>query len=247
MEFKIHEVQWTDAKVKRFWDFFNNYRSFENLWFSKTVGKGIIRLVNTYFPLKGKVLDYGIGKGHFTEYLLKNKSLELYACDFSLETVTNINNLFKDETNFKECSLVERFPSGYHDNEFDIVFLIEAIEHFTDDYLLPTINEVQRILKPGGKFIVTTPNKENLPEQHVICPDCGGVFHRVQHVRSFSKESLTSIINSNGFTTIFCDATDFYQFGTNGFAYKIRNSFKKMLQTNYKAPHLLYIGEKRKE
>jgi ubiquinone/menaquinone biosynthesis C-methylase UbiE len=244
MEFKVHEVQWTDEKVKRFWDFFNNYKSFENLWFSKSAGRGIIRVVQKYFPLKGKVLDYGIGKGHFTEYLLENRELELYGCDFSEETVNNVTTKFNGQTNFKECTLVQGFPSGFDENKFDVVFLIEAIEHLTDDYLLPTIREAQRILKPGGKFVITTPNKENLAEQHVICPDCGGVFHRVQHVRSFTKESLSTLVDSAGFKTIFCDATDFNEYGTNRAAYKVRNRVKKMLQKNYNPPHLLYIGQK---
>lgn len=245
MEYKVHDVQWTDEKVKRFWDFYNNYSAFDNHWFSKAVGRAIIQFVRKFVPLKGKVLDYGIGKGHFSAYLLENKNIELYACDFSEETVTNINAQFKDKSNFKECTLVQGFPSRYKDNEFDVVFLIEAIEHFTDDYLFPTISEVYRILKPGGKFIVTTPNNENLPEQHVICPDCGGVFHRVQHVTSFSSQTLSELIRQTGFEVGYCDAVDFYEFGAKGSLYKIRNTLKKRLQNSYTAPHLLCIGHKK--
>ena len=245
MEYKVHDVQWTDEKVKRFWDFYNNYSAFDNHWFSKSVGKAIITFVKKFISLKGHVLDYGIGKGHFSGYLLEDNNIQLHACDFSGETVNNINKQFSSKPNFKGCTLVQGFPSSFKDNEFDIVFLIEAIEHFTDDYLFPTLSEAYRILKPGGKFIVTTPNNENLPEQHVICPDCGGVFHRVQHVRSFSSQTLSRIIQDTGFQTIFCDAVDFYEFGAKGSLYKIRNLFKKKLQGAYSAPHLLCIAEKK--
>ena len=244
MEYKVHEVKWTDDKVKRFWDFYNNYPAFNNAWFSKAVGKGIIAFVEKYFKIGGNVLDYGIGKGHFSNYLLDNKNLRIKACDFSLETVNNINNQFKDNPNFKGCFLVNGFPSSFNMGEFEVVFLIEAIEHLTDDYLLPTMAEANRILKPGGKFVVTTPNNENLLEQNVICPDCGGIFHRVQHVRSFTKESVSALFNKYGFKIIHCGATDFQEFGQNKFSYKIRNRIFKIFKKSYKPPHLVCIGER---
>ena len=244
MEYKVHEVQWTDDKVKRFWDFYNNYPAFEHLWFSKAVGKGIIRFVEKFFKINGYVLDYGIGKGHFSNYLLENESIQVRACDFSQETVNNVNNQFKEKTNFKGCFLVQGFPSSFKAGEFDVVFLIEAIELLTDDYLLPTIAEANRILKPGGMFVVTTPNNENLKEQNVICPDCGGIFHRVQHVGSFTKASLGKLVNSFGFKTTYCDATDFYQFGEKSATYSIRNMLLKLFKKSYRPPHLVYIGKK---
>jgi SAM-dependent methyltransferase len=244
MEYKVHTVEWNDEKVKRFWDFYNNYAPFESLWFSKAVGRGVIRFVEKFFPIQGKTLDYGIGKGHFSGYLLENQNIQAYACDFSQDTVNNINAMFRDKPNFKGCSLVQGFPSGFSDNEFDIVFLIEAIEHLTDDYLLPTLAEAHRILKPGGKFVVTTPNNEVLEKQHVICPDCGGVFHRVQHVRSFNHHYLKELINGYGFKDRFCNATDFFEHGKKGLLYKTRNSVSKFLNREYQPPHLVYIGEK---
>jgi SAM-dependent methyltransferase len=244
MEYKVHDVQWTDEKVKRFWDFYNNYPAFESLWFSKAVGKGIIKFVQKFFPIKGSVLDYGIGKGHFAAYLLEDKSIELSACDFSQETVNNINEMYKVKPNFKGCYLVQGFPSIIPAEKFDVVFLIESIEHLTENYLLPTIAEANRILKKGGKLVITTPNNEDLSHQHVICPDCGGVFHRVQHVNTFTAQSLNSIVMNFGFNTIHCGATDFHEHDSKGLTYKIRNTVKKFLQSAYSAPHLIYIGQK---
>lgn len=245
MEFEEHKVQWTDEKVKRFWDFYNNNAAFEDLWFSKAVGKGIINLVKRKFPITGTVLDYGIGKGHFADYLIQDKGIELYACDFSSETVNNVNARFDTNDNFKGCSLVTGFPSTFAENTFDIVFLIESIEHLTDDYLLPTLSEVNRILKTGGKLVITTPNSEPLGLQEVICPDCGCIFHRVQHVRSFDRHSLSKLVGEFGFSSIYCDATDFHEYGSNGAIYKIKNAAKKSLQSSYVKPHLMYLGSKK--
>src|SRR5579875_3749687 len=107
MEYKVHELEWNDDKVKRFWDFYNNYPAFEDLWFSKAVGKGIINFVQRFCKIEGKVLDYGIGKGHFAAYLLQKKNIEVFACDFSQETVNNNNNQLKSKPNFKGCFLVQ--------------------------------------------------------------------------------------------------------------------------------------------
>lgn len=244
MEFKEHEIEWNDQKVKRFWDFYNNYQAFEDHWFSKTFGSAIIKFAGKYISWKGKVLDYGIGKGHLATHILANKSIELRAVDFSSETVTNINQQFGGAGNFKGCFLVQGFPSPFADNEFDIVMLIEAIEHLTDEYLLPTLKEAFRILKPGGKLIITTPNNEDLKSRNVICPDCGCVFHRVQHVRSFTANSLESLVNGFGFSTLFSGATNFHEYSKYALFHKSINFLKRNMGTAYVPPHLVYIGKK---
>jgi SAM-dependent methyltransferase len=244
MEFLIHHVEWTDEKVKNFWNFYNNYPPMEDLWFSKEVGREVIRFVSKYVGVKGNILDYGIGKGHLAAYLMEDKQAELYACDFSGETVKNINNQFQHLKNFHGCSLVTGFPSGYSDNQFDKVFLVEAIEHLTDDYLLPTLTEIWRILKPGGVIIITTPNDEKLDRQHVVCPDCGCVFHRVQHVRSFTADILSELMQEHQFAQVFCGALNFTDLGKRRFLKKIRNVVRAVIGSDYKAPHLTYIGKK---
>ena len=48
-------------------------------------------------------------------------------------------------------------PMGYiEDNSFDTIISFQVIEHIEDDNLF--LNEISRILRPGGKAIVTTPN-----------------------------------------------------------------------------------------
>jgi ubiquinone/menaquinone biosynthesis C-methylase UbiE len=244
MEFKVHEIEWNDEKVKRFWDFYNNYQAFEDHWFSKAFGSAIIKFVSKYVPIRGKVLDYGIGKGHLAPHLLSQSDLELRAIDFSKETVDNINKQFGGMPNFKGCFLVQGFPSPFSENEFDVVMLIEAIEHLTDDYLLPTLKEAYRILKPGGSLVITTPNNEDLRTRNVMCPDCGCVFHRVQHVRSFTASSLDGLVAGFGFSKIFCGGTDFHEYAKYSMFHKTVNFLKKRMGTAYRSPHLVYIGKK---
>jgi ubiquinone/menaquinone biosynthesis C-methylase UbiE len=243
-EFKEHEIEWTDEKVKRFWDFYNNYPAFEDHWFSKAFGSAIVKFIQKFIPLRGNVLDYGIGKGHLAPHVLDNKKINLYAIDFSAETVNNINKQFQGIENFKGCSLVQGFPSPFPENNFDVVMLIEAIEHLTDDYLNPTLKEAQRILKPGGVLVITTPNNEDLKSRNVMCPDCGCVFHRVQHVRSFTASALQDQVNKFGFSTVFSGATNFHEYSKYAAYHKSINFLKRNLGTAYVPPHLVYIGKK---
>ncbi|MCP1469419.1 SAM-dependent methyltransferase [Sphingobium sp. OAS761] len=49
----------------------------------------------------------------------------------------------------------DRFP--YADASFDIILFCEVLEHLTHDPL-PALREMARVLKPGGRLVLTTPN-----------------------------------------------------------------------------------------
>jgi 2-polyprenyl-3-methyl-5-hydroxy-6-metoxy-1,4-benzoquinol methylase len=46
--------------------------------------------------------------------------------------------------------------SGLQDNAFDVVVSFQVIEHIRNDRQY--IKEIYRVLKPGGKALITTPN-----------------------------------------------------------------------------------------
>lgn len=244
MEKKVHEIVWTDENVNFFWNYYNNNPAFENLSFSKESGTQVINMVGKYIPLQGKVLDYGTSKGYFTDRLLQQGSVEVYSCDFSEETITKNNNQFAGNARFKGCSLVRGFPSSFQNDFFDVVFLLETIEHLTDKYYQSTFEEIRRMLKPGGYLVVTTPNDEDLSENAVCCPECGCVFHRVQHVRSFNSHSLANFMSSFQFRQVMCGSTDLKIYGSNGFLHRVKNLLRKQARREHKLPHLVYIGRK---
>src|SRR5690606_39096124 len=47
------------------------------------------------------------------------------------------------------------YSFSYPDNHFDFVVLADVIEHLQQPNLM--LQEIKRVLKPGGKAIVTTP------------------------------------------------------------------------------------------
>ena len=96
-------------------------------------------------PAKQRVLDLPAGNG-----LLSAKLREL-----GHDTVcADINRAQPD---YVVADLNARLP--FADGEFDTVLCLEGIEHVLDPQAL--IGELCRILKPGGRVILSTPNIQN--------------------------------------------------------------------------------------
>lgn len=98
-------------------------------------------------PKNAKILDVGAGHGAFSKRL-HEKGYDVSACD-----------LFPELFNFKqiECKKVDvtqAFP--YADNSFDAAIAIEVSEHINDHEVF--FKELSRILKPGSKLYLSTPN-----------------------------------------------------------------------------------------
>ncbi len=70
------------------------------------------------------------------------------------------------------------FKLPFVDNSIDILISSEVVEHLPDP--VPALAEMQRVLKPGGYAMVTTPNPRNLPEMLGYAMDkiTGGTFKK---------------------------------------------------------------------
>ena len=244
MTHEQHLVEWNDEKIGRFWDYYSNCDAFNDTWFTKQAGKAILNFVKRHVIIRGDVLDYGAGKGFLSAILVKYSSVMLSACDFSGQVTAFNNRLLQYSSNYRGCKLIRLFPSEFKDNQFDIVFLVEAIEHLSDAYLYPTISEITRILKPGGKIIVTTRNNEMLDALNVMCPDCGCVFHRVQHMRSFTQRSMKDIMGRFGFKMHYCRGLNISDYGDMSILRKIFINCRNVIDKTRQKPDLIYIAEK---
>jgi len=104
-----------------------------------------------------RILDVGCGDGNFTALISKVcKAKEVYGVDISEKGVemAKKNGIKALRVDIDE----ENLP--FKDNYFDAVLSLEVIEHLYDpDHLL---DEVYRVLKPNGIFVLTTPNLASL-------------------------------------------------------------------------------------
>jgi len=242
MEYNVHEVKWTEEKVAKFWDYCAGIDGLE--YFSQEVGNEVIDIVVGQVPVTGEILDYGCGSGYLIRYLLDRKAGTVSGCDFSGASVEAVAKKFQAYSNFGEATLISRIPTGMPSGKYDMVFCLETVEHLLDSFLDPTLKELNRLLKVGGYVVVTTRNEENLEKLKVICPDCGAVFHRVQHVRSFSPVSIQSLFKNYSFESVYCET------------HTLGGSSRKWVRIAKKAarvllrypqrvkPNLVYVGRK---
>ncbi|MDD5430719.1 MAG: class I SAM-dependent methyltransferase [Candidatus Pacebacteria bacterium] len=241
-EFKQHEVSWTPEKSRRFWNSYSSNKAMEGFYFSKQVGASILKQVKSKIKLKGEILDFGCGPGFFLQELAKNK-IKSDGLDFSEESLKLAASRLGDSPYLGELILAKGIPTPVRNSSYDSVFFIETLEHILDEDLPNNLKELNRALKIGGHLIITVPNEENLDKSKVCCPDCGAVFHRVQHVRTFSAQSISELFKQYGFRAVFCKAVMFRSpSALNFFRNLVQFFYGKFYKARY--PHLLLIAEK---
>jgi SAM-dependent methyltransferase len=98
----------------------------------------------------GRILDVPAGHGAFAKLLLEAgygdvHCLDLYGDQFMLRD---------PRVKFLQHDVRNALP--YADGFFDYAFSIEGLEHFDSPYTF--VAELCRVLKPGGRLYITTPN-----------------------------------------------------------------------------------------
>lgn len=103
------------------------------------------------------MLDVGCGVGGTSRFIAKKlgRNAQVTGITLSPNQVKRATELAKeqgvDNANFQVMNALDMdFP----DNSFDIVWACESGEHMPDKEAY--INEMMRVLKPGGKFVMAT-------------------------------------------------------------------------------------------
>ena len=124
--------------------------------------------------VSGDVLEIGTGMGYGVEvvapaadkYVTIDKS-----CAYNVELPANAE--------FRQMTVP---PLDFADESFDYVISFQVIEHIKRDRAF--VDEVRRVLKPGGKFIVSTPNRPM------------SLTRNPWHVREYTAEQFASLLSS---------------------------------------------------
>ncbi len=101
------------------------------------------------FPL-GKVLDYGCGDGSFL-HRIADRCEEQWGVDVDVEKMSRAKS---PTIRMRELSPDGTLP--FTDDSFDTIILMEVIEHVADERRV--LSEIARVLRPGGKLLLTTPH-----------------------------------------------------------------------------------------
>jgi 2-polyprenyl-3-methyl-5-hydroxy-6-metoxy-1,4-benzoquinol methylase len=99
------------------------------------------------WPRQGRVLEMAAGSGAFARRLVE--------LGFSVEACDLFPEQFRvPEVPVKYADLSERLP--YQDASFEFLSCLEGIEHLEDQFAF--VRECWRILRPGGRLLISTPN-----------------------------------------------------------------------------------------
>lgn len=233
----VPNLEWNNDIVGKFWDF---WCQFPEYYFTYNFGGIIAKKLKKYIKETEKVLDFGCGNGYLIQHLLKN-GLVTAGVDFSPKSISSVNAKYSSQKNFLGAfGINELKQKGL---KFDTIISIEVIEHLDDKYLSSTVDMMKSIINKNGIIIFTTPNEEALEDSMVYCPISEKVYHRWQHVRSWSGSSLRAELEKRGLSIQKTFTTDYSADISKGvFSWMIFLT-KKML--GKKLPHLVCIAQVR--
>lgn len=238
------EVKWTPEAVRRFWDFYASNPAAEDSYFSRRFGRRIIRIGLRGARILGPVVDLGCGPG-FLSAALMHEGFSVLALDRSSAALERVRERFAGDPRFlgAEQTGLERLPLA--DGAAGAVFLVEVLEHLPREAWDPLVAEVARVLRPGGRFVLTTPNREDLAAHKVACPECGSVFHRVQHLESVDGAAVRALLERSGLVPRRVRATNFRHFPDRTLGRLLEQTLRCFPGLEARtAPHLIAVAER---
>lgn len=139
-----------------------------------------------YIPESSAVLDVGAG---YCEFINKIKAIKKIALDLN-----------PDITEFASSD-VETVLSGstylgqIKDASIDIAFTSNFLEHLSKEDIVKTFQEVYRVLKKNGKFLIIQPNIRYCYKDYWMFFD---------HITPLDDRSISEVLEVTGFKVIEC-------------------------------------------
>lgn len=158
----------------------------------------LYRLLTSYVNPCSNVLDWGVGNGHFSYFLVK-AGYTVSGFDFT-DRPKLCGVLAPESYTYKKGNLDKPTSLPFDSQTFDAVFSVGVLEHVreTGGNEIATLKEIYRILKPNGIFLCF-----HLPNQYSWIEALSRLIARSRsHQYRYTSSDILSLAKSAGFEVV---------------------------------------------
>lgn len=184
----------------------------------KDLYPAILELVKNV-SIEGNILDVPCGEGAFALELIKLGAKKIFCLDINADAF----KLDDPRVSFIQHDIINPLP--FPDEYFNLVFSIEGIEHFDNPFVF--IKDLCRVLKKGGRLILTTPNTFSVDARLKYL--LSGYYPRFKPLMQKPKELINKSLDDTHISPIYFYQLNFFlirsgvqitRLSTNKFLYK---------------------------
>lgn len=156
--------------------------------------------VRKRLPNSGRHLDIGCGPGTLIGSI-KNQAIHSVGIDISSDQISYANAKYGSPNSQFKVSSASDLKRNLGDCLFDVITIIEVLEHLPEDEAFRLLCDAKSLLRPGkGKLLVTTPNYSSLwPLIEYLVNRIGEVRYEDQHINRYKPIKLSNQLRFSGF------------------------------------------------
>ena len=151
-----------------------------------------------------RILDVGAGSSEIVRRSCERAAIAV-AVDVSLPAIHFLRQAGGAVDERFRCVGASILALPFASQSFDRVAVLEVIEHLPQETTLHYLAELRRVLAPGGRLLLTTPNYRSYwPVLEWIIDRIGGAAEMggVQHVSRFHPTRLSQVLEQSGFRVL---------------------------------------------
>ncbi len=177
------------------------------IWFQQAA-----KLLKQAQVCRCKTLDIACGNAEFSEIMRDQFKMEVTCVDYvdSYVESARAKGFETYKLNLEQDNLSNNVLLSKHKGAFDLVVMLEAIEHIFDtDELLKFVHT---LLKPGGSVLISTPNISFIGYRLYSLVNGNVPYSEGHHVRFFDEKRLNAFLFLTGFDSANAQNANYVKF-----------------------------------
>ncbi len=160
------------------------YRAEDELWWYAGLRDTLKYCLVKYAPLNASILDAGCGTGKNMEFFTSLGYTNVQGFDYSADAIE-----FCRQRGLEQVQLGNIITIDHPNDSFDVISCMDVLGSLEDTDRILAVNELFRILKPGGILLCNTASLEIFRSQHDDVANIKNRFTRSQFIALFKIEN----------------------------------------------------------